>query len=168
MEILPGLLLKLLLLCACLGAAVGMLCDAFELICSFLKKKGARWRAARFFGDFVAVLVAALGVIVLCYYFNNGTVRGFCFLGVIAGFFVYRYTISRPFCVLVQWAFGILFKIFRIVLLPFAKIFTFLVKILRKTKFYLAKVLEKNMLLVYNVIKYKYIYKKSRKGFIDV
>ncbi len=168
MEIVPSLLLKLLLLCACLGAAVGSFCDILGLFCAFLKKKGARWGAARFFGDLVAVLVTALGVIVLCYYFNKGILRGFCFLGVALGFFLYRYTLHYPFCAFVRIIFSILFTVFRTILRPIAKIFALVVKFLHKTKFYLAKVLEKNSLLVYNIIKYKYILRKSKKGFLDV
>ncbi len=168
MEIEPRILLKLLLLCVCLGAVVGSFCDIFRVFFSFFKKKGVKWGVARFFCDLTAVLTATLGVIALCYYFNNGTLRGFCFIGVAIGFFAYRYTLSFPFRLLLKLIFRMLFIILRIILLPFAKIFTFSVKILNKTKFYLAKVLEKVLLMVYNIINYNYILKRSKKGFLDV
>ena len=166
MEISPVLLLTLLLICICLGGAVGMWCDVFRLLCSFLKRKVARWRAARFFGDVGAVLLAALGVIVFSYYFNNATVRGFCYIGVAVGFFVYRRTLTYPFCALLRVIICILFTLLRIISIPFAKIFTFAVKILKKILIYLVKVLEKAKVLVYNSIKYKYIVKRSKKGFL--
>ncbi len=167
MEISPALLSKLLLFCTCLGAVTGSICDVFFLFCDLLKKKGARGIfAARFFGDLVAVLTVSLGVIVFCYYFNDGTIRGFCFIGAAAGFFVYRHTLSYPFCALLRTVFRILFKVLRIISTPFARFFEFLVKKIKKTLFYLVKVLEKVGSMVYNIIKYNYILSRSKKGFL--
>jgi hypothetical protein len=167
MEIQPKVLLALLALCLCLGAAVGVLCDVFRLFCEQLKKKGLRGcDALRALGDFSSVMLGALGVIVLCYYFNRGTVRGFCYIGLAAGFFVYKHTLSVLICALLKAATRILFIVFRIIFTPFGKFFSFIIKKLNKIRFYLAKVLAKLLIWVYNGYNYKYILKKAKKGFL--
>jgi hypothetical protein len=167
MEIYPSLLARLVLFCFVLGAVVGVWCDVFRLACSNLKFKAAWRRAARFFGDLVAVIFCILGVIILCYYFNRGTVRAFCFLGTLGGFFVYRYTISYPICAVLRFTARTIFNVIRVFLIPIVKIFKICIKFLKKIKDYISKTLEKIISLVYNDIKYNYILNKAKNGFLQ-
>ena len=56
-----------------------------------------------FLEDVVFMIVASLAFILLCYYRNDGQIRGPALMGLGGGFFVYRHTVSRPFLWLVRW-----------------------------------------------------------------
>ena len=162
MEIYPLVYARLLLYTAVLGGAVGALCDLFRVLCAKLSKKGI----LRAIGDFLAVALASLGLIVLCYYFNRGAIRGFCVVGLLAGFFVYRHTLSHLICPLISLAFRVIFTVFAKIASPIVKFFIFLEKIFQKSKYYLAKALEKLCDWVYNIYIGRFIIKRARKGFL--
>ena len=136
MEISPVLQAKLLLYSLCLGASTGVICDVFRPLCACLKKKGHGYGTVRFIGDLLAFVYAALGTVLLSYYFNKGEFRGFCLLGLGAGFFVYRHTLSYAVSAVLIRAVCLIFHIFRIFVTPLIKIFEILVNIFVKIKYF--------------------------------
>ena len=60
-------------------------------------KTGGRFikGATEFLGDFLSVTVAALGVVVLNYSYNDGRFRIFTVIGTLVGFLLYYFTLGR-------------------------------------------------------------------------
>ncbi len=166
MEISPVLQAKLLFYSFCLGGSVGVICDVFRPLCAFLKKKGHGYGAVRFIGDLLALVYAALGTVLLTYYFNKGEFRGFCLLGLAVGFFVYRHTLSYAVSTILIRAVRLILHIFRVFVTPFVKMFEILVNIFVKINYYIHKALEKITVLVYNMYVKSVIVRRACKGFL--
>ena len=164
MEIYPLIQAKLLLYTFYLGALVGVICDVFRLFCSFFAQRRFLRTVIRALGDLFAVGLASLGIVVLCYYFNNGDIRFFCFVGLFLGFFIYRRTLSILIVNLLKLIYRVSRAIICFFLTPIVKFFIFLLKILKNVSYYIVKPIEKLLLLVYNISIYK-VFAKI-KGFV--
>ena len=166
MEISPILQAQLLFYSAVFGFFSAV---TWDITCALTDELGKRVKGAfifRFFCDLVLICAFGAGLLVLCYYFNKGGFRSFAVLGFLAAFFVARAVLGRLVRRLVVWLLRLLFTIIRVVLTPFVKIFKYLVNILRKTIYYIRKVLEKITILVYNILVKHSVLKKARKGFL--
>ncbi len=166
MEISPVLQSKLLLYTFFLGGSVGLISDIFRFTCTVLKDKRHSYSIVRFAGDLLAIVYAALGTVLLSYYFNKGEFRAFCLLGLFAGFFLYRHTLSYAVTAVLKWILSVFLHIFRIFISPFVKILKKLVIIIAKFKYYIQKALEKIKVLVYNIYVNNIIISRARKGFL--
>ena len=166
MEISPILQARLLLYTVLLGACTALLCDAMWLVCDALAGKRRIRAVTRFFSDVCVFFFAGSGVVLLSFYFNKGTVRFFCLLGLAGGFFIYRVVLSRLTRYVLKRLYCLIFSLVRIILLPFAKFFKKLVRFFQKTKYYMLKALAKIVILVYNIIIRDSILRKAKKGFI--
>ena len=145
---------------------MGFISDAFRLACTALKDKRRGYGTVRFIGDLLAIVYAAFGTVLLCYYFNKGEFRAFGLLGLAAGFFLYRHTLSYAVTAVLKWILSAFLHIFRIFISPFVKILKKIVIIIVKFKYYIHKTLEKIKVLVYNIYVNNIIISKARKGFL--
>lgn len=166
MEISPLGQAYLLLLCVLFGLSLGAFYDLFRAVRYSVLSKRAAASAIRFVGDFLLPVSAGAGIIILCYYFNKGELRFFAVLGLAAGFFLWRAAASRIFTAAVRRIIRALFDTVRFVSAPLVKLFKYLVNAIKKTIYFMHKVLEKKANSVYNISMKRAILKKSRGGFI--
>lgn len=105
--------------------------------------------------DFLCVTAATLGILVLSYAYNSGRVRFFTLLGATVGFFLYRAIFSkilmlacRPIVLLIRYLFLSFLAIF---CTPFAKMYRFVLKCIKKIAYLYIFTLEKKREKVYNI-----------------
>ena len=108
-----------------------------------------------FFADFAWVLYSAFGLVIINYAYNEGGIRLFTILGMIAGFVLYYFTLSRltvflaeVVCFLPRYAFLTFFDATSLI---FLNIYNNLVKKLKKRCENFRLRLEKKRKKVYNV-----------------
>ena len=164
MEIYPIVQTKLLFFSALWGAVLALGWDVTAAIVEKIRP-GALCRIIRFFVDLALMLIACIGIILLCYYFNFGEVRAFCVLGLSTAFFCCRAIFGRAVRALTGVILRAIRYVIRQVVLPIAKIYKFLVNILEKIIYYALRGIAKIALWVYNVYVKKSIVRKARKGF---
>ena len=152
MEIYPTLQAKMTLLSFLLGMVAGALTDCFSLLCLRLKYRSFFQSFLRGMGDFFTVGTVCAGIIILSYYFNYGEIRLFAFVGVLAGVLAYKITLSKLICFVLKKIFLVLFRTIAFFLPPLRIFLTFLLRKIKKTAIYPAKVLEKIHRRVYNII----------------
>ena len=108
-----------------------------------------------FLCDFVWIVYSFFGLMKINYAYNDGGLRGFTVLGLIAGYAVYYFTVSRfVFFVLEFLSFAVrytFFTIFDAVSLPFFNIYNKLVKKIKKRCENIRFRIEKKRKKVYNV-----------------
>ncbi len=166
MEISPELQSSLLFWCIILGVCTETVWEFTSSLVYLMKEKSLKYKALLFLLDFITV--SAVGVIIsfLCYYFNKGEVRFFAFAGFFSGFFVVKGLfgkwLKKVFCKILSIIFVLICSIFS----PLVKIFKYLVNKLQKIIYFIRKVLEKFLLLVYNIHIRKSVIKKSRNAFL--
>ena len=182
MEISQITLAKLLLYSFLLGLAIGALYDAGRLlrlllgverangfgsriyewtlpVCKKTMRSGEGRRVARAavinICDFLCVIAATLGILILSYAYNSGRVRFFVLLGATVGFFLYRAILSkilmlacRPMILLFRYLFLSFLAIF---CTPFAKMYRFVLKYIKKIAYLYIFTLEKRREKVYNI-----------------
>ena len=182
MEISQITLAKLLLYAFLLGLAVGALYDAGRLlrillgversdgfgsriyewklpICKRPMRSGEGRRVSRALVinicDFLCVIAATLGILILSYAYNSGRVRFFTLLGATVGFFLYRAFLSkilmlscRPIVLLARY---LLLSFLAIFCAPFAKMYRFVLKYIKKIAYLYIFTLEKIKEKVYNI-----------------
>lgn len=199
MEISPIRMALLLFYSFCFGMGVGVFYDANRMIRVFLGERYSRSklggiaalklpvchrpvclegkkRALRatviFIGDFLCVLVAALGIIILNYSYNSGEFRMFTLFGVIVGFLLYYHTLGRlvmlvsePLAILIKY---LIFSFFIIFGFPFLKIGQIIVKNIKKVVFLYTITLEKRYKKLYNVKEEVYLLEMAKKGFLNI
>lgn len=98
-------LAMMLVYAALVGFCLGGVRDVMGLLRAFLghmnPEKGSERRCSigiailLFLEDTVFMFLAAVGLILLCYYTNDGQLRAPAFLGLAGGFFVYWHTLGR-------------------------------------------------------------------------
>lgn len=124
-----------------------------------------------FLQDVFFFCIAALGVVILNYAYNDGQFRFYTILALFFGFFVYYFTLGKIVIYLSEWIVFILraaFSIFFFLLLqPFVKIASFLLKIVKKTQANLQKTIANKRKKVYNIHKEKECFLAARKGFLS-
>ena len=195
MEISPILLAKMLFYALVLGAFTGVFYDVQGVISAFfgvctqekmiawklpLIKKGLTLKKANkqifknvilFFGDFLTVLFAGAGVIILNYSFNKGQFRFFTVIGTFVGFVCYFFTVGNiTKRILPTLAFFVKYCVFSFFVLlgyplySFLKIiFKFVIKI-----FFLFKIiLENRRKKVYNIYEKVCFLDLAKNGFLD-
>ena len=125
-----------------------------------------------FIGDFLCVLIAALGIIILNYAYNSGIFRMFTLFGTVGGFLLYYHTVGRlvlfisePLAMFIKY---LVFSFFIICGYPFLKIFKLAVQNIRKIVFLFSFTIEKKCKKVYNVKEEVYLVEMSKNGFLDV
>lgn len=166
MEISPMLQARLLLYSVIFGAAIGVVYDICnELIRPFERKKilGA---ILRFIADFLLLALAGVGLVILCYYFNKGEIRLFSVIGILTGFFGWRFTLSRLFKKVLHLILTTAFSVIWLVLTPVVKTFELSVNFIQKIIYFIYKVLAKSIVLMYNIIVKRGVLKRADKGFL--
>ena len=166
MEISPVLQARLLLYSFLFGGVACALADVASVLCHSVKRLRALSLALRFLLDLLLCALAGCGFILLCYYFNDGVVRGFAAIGLCVGFICWRVTLSRIFRRLLLRLLSTFFAIVRLLLLPAFKIFEFLVKKLKKIAYSIFKSLAKCFNMVYNIYVKMYVAARAKNGFI--
>lgn len=81
----------------CLGGVYDVL-RILRLLCGYSAGQGRRsalFAVFLFVEDVLFMLIAAVALILLCYYANDGQIRAPAFIGMVCGFFVYRQTAGR-------------------------------------------------------------------------
>ena len=125
-----------------------------------------------FFQDIFCMLVFAIGVILLNYYYNDGKIRGFAFLGMLIGFVLYNVTLGKPVNHILKHVFIIFIKCvdccFQLTILPiklfFTTVFYLCVKFYQSIKKRIAKMIN----MRYNVKETQRLTKLAKIGFLDL
>ena len=184
MEISPILLAKMLFVCFAFGIQMGILFDIGRalrgLFSNEVKSKRVRGfyqkdllftkrefpkmekRICKFFKnthiflfDIIFVVFAVWGLIKINYSYNDGGMRAFTIVGLVAGFFCYYFTLSRLVVFLLEsLVFALkylVFSVFVAIFSPFSKIYNKLVKKFKKSLGKFRFRLEKKSKKVYNV-----------------
>ena len=119
------------------------------------KENGVLQSVLTFLGDMICVLFCTCGIIVLNYSYNSGRFRFFTLLGVVIGFFVYKYTVGRlimliaePIVLLVRF---VVVSIFIILCVPFYKFGYILCNFVKKIISLYSFTLEKKEKKLYNI-----------------
>ena len=184
MEISPSLLLKLLFCSFLLGVALSLANRAARELFLAVEENNQINRGPKsrrviavlkriyvFAADILLLTVCAAGIIILCYYFNYGEIRGFCILGTGLGYLLSYVSIERLFRLFIRALARAFVKLFvKILVLAFTPI-VFCMKIckilFKKVKIYVISALEKKEKVLYNNNELLYIYKLSQKGFLN-
>ena len=111
----------MLLVAVLIGSCLGVFCDGLFIIRLTLHDPEARGESRRSAGyailrgacDFVAALIAAVLLLLLCYYTSDGQLRAPAIFGMIAGFWIYRKTVSHWLRRLFVAVFRVIQKILR-------------------------------------------------------
>ncbi len=148
------------------GAALCVLQIFFASLGSFLKRRVPTF-SFRFFCDFLLLVLAAVGYVLLGYYFNKGDLRFFSLLGLCVGFFTLRAIFGKLLYKLLRLILRSIFRVFGIILSPLANLLRKTAKCLQNLAYNLSKVLAKIPLLVYNVYVKIDIVKRSNGGFLE-
>ena len=129
-----GTLARMLVFAAVAGFGIGGVYDALRILGGLCKScvppaRDGKWGTLPlsilcFFTDVVFCTVAAVVLILLCYYTNDGQLRAPAVIGMACGFFVYIHTLSR----LVMWLAG---KIIPVLLSIVSKVLRLLLWLLR-------------------------------------
>ena len=95
-----GEMLWMLVWALATGIFVGMVYDllrALRILTGLDQRQGSTllYRVSLFAGDVVLTVIAAVALILLCYYTNDGLLRGPAVWGMAGGFFVYMQTVGR-------------------------------------------------------------------------
>ena len=130
-----------------------------------IKNKGV-CALIRFILDFCIIFVSGLALVVMCYYFNFGEVRFFCFFGAFTGLILEKITVSRLIRFILSKILLLICTLLGIIWQPFVKILDILAKILLKIKNKFFKAIEKMFKTLYNIYVRKKLIKKSKKGFL--
>lgn len=133
---------------------------------SFLQK------AIVFFGDFASVVCAGAGIILLNYSYNSGKFRFFTVLGLLAGFFIYYFSlgklvmlVSEPIAILAKYVF---LSFFIVLCYPVYIVLKFLVQKVAKFGFLCTFAIEKKRKKVYNINSEVYLLEMSKNGFMKL
>lgn len=132
-----------------------------------------RWirRGVLFLGDLAILLLAGIGLAVLCFHFNQGRFRFFTVPLLLLGFGLYRVTVCRIFLLfsekilfLLRAIFSVVFYlVFRPFLVFFRILALFFKKIYANLIFSIAKIKE----MLYNNRRKKSLLKKAQKAFLQ-
>ena len=95
-----GEMLWMLVWALATGIFVGMVYDllrALRILTGLGQRQGSTplYRVSLFVGDVILAVTAAVALILLCYYTNDGLLRGPAVWGMAGGFFVYVQTLGR-------------------------------------------------------------------------
>jgi len=124
-----------------------------------------------FLVDFSVVVLGGIGVILLCYYFNDGEFRGFCLFGVALGFILAHISIGRMIKCLFYRLFLVLRRLiarcFSLFIYPFAKFLIFCKKMFKKIANKICNTLAKKRKVVYNKDEELFIYSLAQNGFLN-
>ena len=164
MEISPSVQALLMLLCAALGAAVGVAVDVFSELCAPMPKKLRS--VAVFITDLCCVGFAFVGIVVLSFYFDKGRLRFFDFLGCACGFLGYRATLSFLVRALLCRVLRLMSALFRILAVPCRILWKKINKSFKICKYYIFKSLEKSKYMLYNIYNNIKLLKWAEYGFM--
>ena len=200
MEISPIALARLLFYSVVFGFFIGVLYDACRIIRIFFGARYTEKRFDRLFslkipfikkgiclqkqkkfnkisrnivvflGDFICVICAIAGIIMLNYAYNDGKFRFFTLVGLAIGFLVYFFfvgklvmLISEPIAFLIKYLFVSFFVVF---CYPIKNFLYFLIKNVRKMCFLCRFALEKRIKKEYNIREKIYLLEMAKNGFI--
>ena len=167
MEIFPLLQARLMLLCFLLGLSAGLVFDLWRTVSeSIASISRAVSTVIVFIGDIFTVSLMGASVIVLCFYFNKGTFRFFCVLGLAVGLALYFFAFSRIILKVYSWIFKTFLGVLSVILRPILKKIKKIKRNLQIVIYYALKTLAKITFWVYNIYVKKYVAKKSEKGFL--
>ena len=196
MIISPISLFKLLCLSLLYGAVIGILNDINKIIKIILgeryyslgdkklfkilkfnskikapKSKNFIINAVAFIQDFIFLLLFVLGIIILNYYYNDGSFRLLSIVSGSMGFLIYNLTFSKiiiyimePIVILIC---NFVKKAILIILKPILIAVSLIDKLLSTVKEYIKKYIAKNINLSYNIKVQKKLLQLSQTGFYD-
>ena len=140
MEISPILLVKLLFGSVLFGVALslanGAVRELFSVVENSIISRGFKFRREIavlkgiyvFAADLALLTVCAVGIFLLCYYFNYGEIRGFCILGVGVGYLLSHVSTERVFRLFIRALTRAFLRILFVACTPI----TFFIKICKK------------------------------------
>ena len=197
MEISPILLATMLAYSFELGIVAGIFYDAQRVIRAFFgigacdttlvwklpiikkeitlakeeKVSGAAKKILVFFGDFLSVAFAGVGVIIINYSYNNGQFRFFTVIGALVGFICYFLTVGRlterflaPLSFFLKYC---ILSFFVILGYPFKLFLDFIIKFVVKIYFLFKIILEKRRKRVYNINEKICLLHLAKNGFLN-
>ncbi len=165
MEIKPALQGVWLLWSFAFGTALCVLEVFFASLVSFLKGRLTAF-FSRFFCDLFLLILAAIGYVLLGYYFNKGDLRFFSLLGSCVGFFAFRALLGKLLYKLLRRIFASIFHALGIILSPALKMLRKCLKCLQNLAYNLLKNLAKIPSMVYNIYVKIDVLKRSDDGFL--
>jgi len=196
MELSPILLSKLLFYSFLWGIALGVLNDVFRItrvvfgvrystkhfeklyeVLKFQKKndvekkgRGLFFSSVIFLQDIFSTVIAACGIVILCYYLNDGKFRFFTVVAMSVGAVLWYMSFgkivmmfSEPIVVIIKFVFR---TVFNFLTSPIRWLAAFCVRIYKKIFFKLRKAIANNRNIRYNRRKKKYYADLSRFGFM--
>lgn len=119
------------------------------------EKSGALQAIVINVGDFLCVIFAAVGIIILNYAYNSGRFRFFTVIGMGVGFIIYRYTVGK-LVIAVAEPIAFIFKYFLLSIIlifscPFVKAGSHIGKFVKKIIYLYSFTLEKKKKELYNI-----------------
>ena len=82
---------------------------------SCIPRRKILFRIFLFFGDFLFVLLGGIGLLLLLYLINDGVFRMWGPCGMLAGFYVYRVTVSSLILRICQWLIRLLWRFLKLI-----------------------------------------------------
>ena len=166
------------------GSMVGIVYDVNKTVrflllgeCTLPQEKGlaiiiikkALLNSLIFIQDLIAFLSAAVGLILLNYYYNDGDFRLFTLLAAISGFAVYRFTVGKLLMYMIKpsaiFLRNIIIRLFMLFILPIRLLLRFITEAIIKLFVKCKKHIEKNRNLRYNKMKRALLFGLSEYGF---
>ncbi len=197
MELSPILLSELLFFSFLLGMSLGVFNDALRIIRVFFgvryskrrfdrlysmmkyqkekeltKKRGVRTilDCVIFFQDVVLAVVAASGIVILCYYLNDGEFRVFCVASMIIGAVLWYMSFgkivmmfSEPIVVVLRF---LVVALIMLLYAPIKLIFTLIVNMYKKISREMKKAIANKTNIRYNNVRKEYYTELSHVGFL--
>lgn len=126
------------------GVIIGMIFDIFRV----LRKNFETANIITYLEDILFWILTGTLILYNIWYFNNGEIRFFMFLGIIMGILMYMLTLSNIFMKINFFVFKILkrlVKIIEVILSPILSIYNKIYKISKKSTKKIAKCITKNI-----------------------
>lgn len=124
-----------------------------------------------FLGDILWWLFAAVGIILLNYFFNKGVFRAFTVFGMAVGFVLYYFTLGKLVMMLAEAiVFALKYTFFAlcgVLGYPFCIFLRIFLKIFKKAAYLLGNSLEKWRKKMYNIMGRKKMLQKASRAFLD-
>ncbi len=195
MEISPILLSKLLFFSILFGIFMGCLNDinrivrvflgeryskrSFEKLYNFFrmsqempkKKNQTLFNTVIFFQDIIFMIMAAIGLVILNFYLNDGHFRVYTVFSAFIGFLIYFFTfgkavigVSEPIVIILRFA---IITLVKMIIMPFKLFGLFVLRTNKKISYMIIKRLEKRTNIRYNNVKVKIYRELSASGFVS-
>lgn len=121
------------------GIIIGALFDIFRV----LRKSFKTSNLVTYIEDILFWILTGFLILYNIWYFNDGEIRIFMFLGIIIGVLIYMLTLSNIFINILFFTITQIKRLFKIILIPFKSVYKICRKILLKLRINLNKNIQK-------------------------